>query len=211
MIAWLKSTARLVLVTYVVMSMLTQGLWAQSLGLPAKDVIPPKVNHEVVETQVDAGKPQTITANVTDNVQVESVSLYYRQIGDSEFKQLVMKQIEFSDNYAVELDAELLVEPGIEYYIRAEDTAGNTLLRGFTFEPLVLAVGAGPGGIPAESGGSSEKAGMLGGISSNKWLWIGAGVLAVGVLAASGGGGGGGGGSDDADGSLTVTTTTPVD
>ncbi len=201
----LISIAKLSIVVFSLTSMLAPGLRAQSLALPANDIIPPSMSHEVIDTEVAAGESQTLTATVTDNIAVESVSLFYRSIGQTEFKQLNMVKLESSDTYAVEIDASLLTEPGIEYYLRAEDTAGNSLLRGFTFEPLVLSVG------PATLSGSSSDAGESGktGLSSKKYLWIGLGVLAVGALAAGGGGGGGGG--SDSDGALTVTTTSPVD
>ncbi|MCB1755778.1 MAG: hypothetical protein KDJ38_09660 [Gammaproteobacteria bacterium] len=170
----------------------------------ASDIKPPQVLHEPDSESVSSNLPHVISATVSDENGVGKVTLFFRAIGESVFNSVDMTPTSSGDVYMTELDASLLTPPGLEYYIQAEDTAGNTLLRGFTFEPLVLNVteGADSSTLASESAKEVNESSL----SSNKWLWIGLGVLAVGGLAA-GGGGGGGGGSNDGD---TVTISAPI-
>ena len=170
----------------------------------SRDITPPKVQHEPDSNEVPSDKPYVISATVTDESGVGKVTLFFRQVGSSIFNSVDMEATGSKDIFVTEISPEELSPPGLEYYIQAEDTSGNTLLRGFTFEPLVLKIGEGTSASALASkstdSGASKKS------SANKWLWIGLGVLAVGGLAAAGGGGGGGGGGDDP----TVTVNAPI-
>lgn len=167
------------------------------------DITPPKVLHEPDTSPVPSDQPYVISATVSDESGVGTVTLFFRQVGSSVFNSVSMKASGNNDLYITEINPDELSPPGLEYYIQAEDAAGNTLLRGFTFEPLILTVteGTGASSYARETTTKSERES---GLSSNKWLWIGLGVLAVGGLAAAGGGGGGG--SSDP----TVTIEAPV-
>ncbi len=100
--------------------------------------------------------------------------------------------------------------PGLEYYIQATDLAGNTLLFGYAFSPLIITV------VPAamdniaatdnsDTGGGEEK--KKSGIS--KWVWIGLGVVVAGAALSGGGGGGGNGPEPPPTGTLTISGPTP--
>ena len=190
-------------------------LWAgEQLSLPSPDITAPEVSHNPITDPIVSESDVTIQANVTDNVQVKSVTLFYRIIGEKNYQQLNMKQIGWTDTYSVLIQS--VPTPGIEYFIQAEDSAGNTLLHGYSFSPLVVT--AQPVVEPTvgqelavteplpESAAPVEpkkKSGM-------KWVWIGLGALAVGVIAAAAGGGGGDDGGTSTDqGTVVVSTPTP--
>lgn len=189
----------------------TPLLRAQELSLPSGDLIAPVVKHDPITKTVDAGTSQSIRATVTDNVGVQSVILFYRTIGATEYDRLTMKRTLGTDEYSVELKE--IPSPGIEYYVQATDLAGNSLLRGYSFSPLTLkAMPKAPVEVAKETSAiepTAEKSGK----KKPNWLLIGLGVLAVGAVAALAGGGGGGGGGttpDPSTGSLSITAPAPA-
>jgi len=188
---------------------------ADQLALPSGDLIAPQINHEPIKENIKAGTSQQIKATITDNVGVKTVTLFYRTVGAKDYKRIQMNQVEGSDEYVTTLGFEDTVEPGIEYYIQAVDLAGNALLHGYSFSPLTVGIVPSEG-VPATSitqaptePAASEQAPKdepLGDKKkTNKWLWIGLGVLAVGVIAAVAGGG-----SDDGGTTTTGTETGTV-
>ncbi len=189
---------------------------AAELALPSGDLVAPVIQHTPISEELPPGQAAEVTATVTDNVGVEEVILYYRDIDNAEFKRMKMKRDLDSDTYTANLP--VVSSPGLEYYIQATDLAGNTLLFGHSFSPLSISVAADAGDAAAvaavsaepsksEKSEKEEKTGM------SKWVWIGLGAVAVGALAASGGGDSGGGGATDVPGVTgqgTVTLTGPV-
>jgi len=162
---------------------------AEGLALPAGDLIAPNIDSPPITEKITPGERVTIHATVTDNVGVKNVTIFYRDMGESNFKREEMRQEPDTDDYSATLPD--IIAPGIEYYIQATDQAGNTLLHGHTFAPLTLNVS--PSALPHEEKGAvaaapqgEEAAESKKGIS--KWVWIGLGVLAVGAIAASSGG-----------------------
>ncbi len=155
----------------------------------AEDITPPTVLHEPSNERFMSNQTHVMSATVNDANGVARVMLFYRTVGKSVFKSVELEPSGNSGLYLVELSAADLEPPGLEYYLEAEDTAGNTLLRGFSFDPLVLNVIPGTvrgNDLASQSAEDVKKSSTL----SNKWLWIGLGALAVGGLAAAGGGGG---------------------
>jgi hypothetical protein len=191
-------------------------LWAgEQLSLPSPDITAPEVSHNPITDPIVSESDVTIQANVTDNVQVKSATLFYRIIGDKNYQQLNMKRVGGTDTYSARI--EKVPSPGIEYYIQAEDSAGNTLLHGYSFSPLVvkaqpsvepatvesLAVTESPAEAAVPAAPKKKPSGM-------KWVWIGLGALAVGAIAAAAGGGGGGDSGTSTDqGTVVVSAPTP--
>ncbi len=186
---------------------------AAELALPSGDLIAPVIEHTPIEKDIYAGEQINIKATVTDNVGVKNVILFYRDAGTVEFKRLKMNRDLDSFIYTAQLVA--TDSPGLEYYIQAADLAGNTLLFGYSFSPLITPV------IPAavdiavtdNSDTNAAAAATLAveekkksGIS--KWVWIGLGVVAAGA-ALSGGGGGNDSDPLPTTGSLTISGPTP--
>jgi len=179
------------------------------LALPAPDAIAPVVKHDPPKEQSRAGESLTISATVTDNVGVGSVTLFFRVSGQESYQRVDMRRLGSSDVYTATLEAGEVHEPGIEYYIQASDTAGNTLLHGYSFSPLKVGVAA-PAAAPAATAAAAAEKPPAGKPALKKsegpnWLLIGLGVVAVAALA--GGGGGGGGGTDT--GSVTIAAPEP--
>jgi len=174
-------------------------LRADQLALPSADLVAPVVKHHPIENTPTAGLSQKFSAIVTDNVGVKSVTLFYRQIGSKQYQQKAMRKVGDTDEYLAILDADEMKAPGIEYYIQASDLAGNNLLHGYSFSPLVVNVSP-AAAKPTEKVSFAPEENK----ETSKWVWIGLGVLAV--AAAAGGGGGGGGSSNNG----TVTITAPL-
>jgi len=180
---------------------------AEGLAFPAGDLIAPNIDSPPITEKIPAGERVTIHATVTDNVGVKNVTIFYRDMGETNFKREEMRQEPGTDDYSATLPD--IIAPGIEYYIQATDQAGNTLLHGHTFAPLTLNVS--PSASPQEEKGAvaaapqgEEAAESKKGIS--KWVWIGLGVLAVGAIAASSGGDDNGGVNT---GAVNITGPTP--
>ena len=182
---------------------------AEQLSLPSGDLIAPVVTHEIAADKTTAGSSTQIKATVTDNVGVQSVTLFYRLIGEANYKRITMNRVEGSDIYMVTVGGSDIKEPGLEYYIQAMDLAGNTLLHGYSFSPLVMNVepvkslsptGEAPATVassseqsPVESVTPMEQTQSSSGWSKKTWIWIGVGVLVAGAIAAAAGGSDGGG------------------
>lgn len=190
-------------------------LAADQLALPSGDLTAPEVVHEVPKVPLVPGADNKITVKVTDNVGVKQVLLFYRTIGATEYSRVQMQKADV-DNYIVTLTAGIVAAPGLEYYIQAEDLAGNTLLHGYSFSPLiakVLATGETTAAsatddrnIATAVSASAASSGAGEPFWKNKWVWIGLGV----VVAAAAAGGGGGGSSSAPDTSTSGTTVTVV-
>ncbi|MFV2057860.1 MAG: hypothetical protein ACC707_15445 [Thiohalomonadales bacterium] len=190
---------------------------AAKLSLPSGDLIAPEVTHEVISEKFTSGVSAQIKATVTDNVGVNSVILFYRTMGSTAYKRIAMIKGDDSDSYLVRLGYDEVQEPGIEYYIQAADLAGNTLLYGYSFSPLV--VGVAPVSVPESSTTAAAESETPVDLvaqqdkpmkkSTKKWLWIGLGVLAAGAIIASNNG------SDDPEagktesGAITITGPPP--
>ena len=113
-----------------------------------------------------------------------------------------------------------MIEPGVEYYIQAEDKAGNIAQRGFAFSPLMVEVSPFLPSMGEEpevivEAPAQEDIVMTTGEAPVKkawykkwWVWT---IVAAAAGAAAAGGGGGGGDSAPAPttGSVSITGPTP--
>lgn len=182
-------------VTVFTLSCLPLAAFAQTL-----DLEPPEIQHEVVTTGF-ADEAQNFEAIVTDNVALESVSLFYR-FGDSgEFERLAM-QLTSGDSFSASVNMPSTEDALIQYYIEAVDTNGSAINRGFTFNPFEREIKSRNASEPAPISNPVTK-------SSNKTLWyVLGGVLLAGIIAGAASGGGGGSGTNNsecANGNCTVT------
>ena len=182
---------------------------AAELALPSGDLIAPAIKHTPIEKDIYAGQQVDIKATVTDNVGVKNVTLFYRDANAVEFKRLKMNRDLDSFVYTTQLTA--TDSAGLEYYIQATDLAGNTLLFGYSFSPLTIAVvPAAMDAIATDNSNTTvatsvkvgeEKSGI------SKWVWIGLGVVVAG--AALSGDGGGNDPEPPPTGTLTISGPTP--
>lgn len=175
---------------------------AGQLSLPSGDLVAPQISQGKYIDTVKKGADHQITVTVTDNVGVEQVTLYYRNIGTEEYKRKSMEIIVNTDDYHTIIKSDQIKAPGVEYYVQAMDNAGNTVLHGYSFSPLSVKTVSSDTTVARSSSNTAIEAED----SSNKWLWIGLGALALGLAAAAGGGGGD---DEPTTGTVTITGTTP--
>jgi len=195
--------------------MFSPFVYADQLALPSGDLIAPQIGHEPLKGSIKANSTQQIKATITDNVGIKVVTLFYRTIGSGDYKRVQMNQVEGTNEFVAMLGFEVTVEPGIEYYIQAVDLAGNALLHGYSFSPLKIVI-VPDGSVTTTAQSATAQAPkqelLLGKEKTNKWLWIGLSVLAVGVIAAVAGGGedDGGGASSSVAETGAVNVSLPV-
>jgi len=180
---------------------------AAQLSLPASDLLAPEISQDKYIDKVKEGADHPITVTVTDNVGVKLVTLYYKTIGTEVYKSMSMSKIANTDDYHVTINADQIPPPGVEYYIQAMDNAGNSVLHGYSFSPLSVKITNGDTTNVATADTIAitppeEK-------SSKTWLWVGLGVLALGLAAAAGGGGDDGGSVEPTTGTVSITGSTP--
>jgi hypothetical protein len=209
---WRSLIARLTaLITALGVGMMsTANAWAQL----SFDVAAPVISHSVAESAGLAGSSQTITATVTDNDQVQSVTLFHRSDSNHVFSQTTMSA-GVQNTWLATIDTGT-GDSRIEYYLTATDVQGNRVQKGTADNPLVL-----PLLVPESTLATSEptpsvtvpptpeiRDSDLAGAATQRpnWLLIGLGVLALGVLA---GASGGGGSSSSTPSCCAVTFTAP--
>ncbi len=189
---------------------------AAELALPSGDLIAPAIKHTPIEKDIYAGQQVDIKATVTDNVGVKNVTLFYRDANAVEFKRLKMNRDLDSFVYTTQLTA--TDSAGLEYYIQATDLAGNTLLFGYSFSPLTVAVLPAADNIAASDNNNSnatmatatvkvDEEKKKSGIS--KWVWIGLGVVVAGAALSGGNDSAPPPTTTTATGSLTISGPTP--
>ena len=178
-------------------------IFSTSVFANGNDVQAPSITHQPTNTAIGYKNDFPISATVVDNEKVAEVLLFYRTIGDKEYSQIEMKLSQEKDVYLAEIPAWKLEKPGIEYFIQAEDNAGNSVLYGFSFSPVAIQVSEhAPSAVAKnETNPFNDKKKSGAKKSSKKWLWIAIGAAVVAGAAAAGGGGGGG----------TETSTVDID
>jgi hypothetical protein len=190
------------------------------LTVKPEDIIPPKIEHDPSNEPTTGGKPVMISAIVTDEGSgIKEVSLFFRPKGTQQYRRLPMVSRRIESRYEAEIPSHFVQKPGIEYYIEAIDVAGNKILRGVNFSPIVIAVGS-EGAAPTTASPTQEPAQTEEITSSklnlepetkknNNWVWWTVGVVAAGTAIAlsqsGGGGGGGGGGTEEETGTVSIT------
>jgi len=190
---------------------------ALAQGQPSRmDVEPPLIEHEVV-INADSDYRQSFVATVVDDVDLDSVRLFYRFAGEPAYGSVQMRQVSSSSTYIAQIPTDPSSDVSIEYYLQAQDVSGNRTLRGYAFNPLVRSVNvpepllANPS-TPAEAGvevaaaTTTEEA-----KPRSKALYIVGGALLLGLVAgalsASGGGSSSSGGASCPDGVCNVGIT----
>jgi subtilisin family serine protease len=106
----------------VVLTDLTESPRSNIATATPTDTVAPVIVHTPVHS-AEPMLPLTLRANVTDNVSVQSVSLYHRPLGGASYTQRAMVLTTGSE-YAATLEGSLTASPGIEYYIEATDGVG---------------------------------------------------------------------------------------
>ena len=107
------------------------------------DNIYPTLKHSPI-TSAKAASAITISATATDNIGVESVKLYYRKSGDSEFTEQKMTKGMTANLYVATIPSSVVTGNAIEYYIAASDADGNITYNGTANIPNVIAINSAP-------------------------------------------------------------------
>lgn len=130
----------------VLQSDLQESVFSNIASSAAMDTIPPVLLHEPV-TSWPAGMGLRLTAIATDNVQVDSVTLYYRLIEGPiypDYTPLSMANVPGNDEWSATIPASTVQSPGIEYYIVAMDNAMLQDSIGNSSAPFTVVVDAIP-------------------------------------------------------------------
>ena len=121
----------------VVESDMTESEPSGKITMQAYDTMAPNIYHSPV-VHAFTGSKLMISATVTDNVAVDTVTLYYRTKGDAEWKSKNMLSI--NDKYSAAIAAAEVTTEGIEYYIEASDGQGNKICKGSEENPYAVTV-----------------------------------------------------------------------
>jgi hypothetical protein len=168
----------------------------------ALDFMPPQIEHNLTSENVEPGSDHLVTAKVTDDGDVATVILHYRQKGTRDFTSVLMKSLDKSSRYEALIVGTDINTAGIEYFFEAADSAGNTIeMYRNDGEPFAIAVVSHEVSVvnkinitvPNDSNGlrtAANKPTSKPQKSSKTWLWVGLGVLALAVVAGAAGGGG---------------------
>lgn len=174
------------------------------------DLQPPVVVHVAPEVLVANGALR-IHARILDESGIREAWVFYRTAGEPDYRRSRMVPEAEPDFFAAELPGN--IGPEIEYFFRATDEAGNTVL-GQLLDPYVTRVArpGGKGGVTGSAdasspGAASRPAGRAG--LAKGWIWAGVGLAVVAALAAGGGSGGGAAPAAEVPGSGTVTIVAP--
>lgn len=187
---------QLLALTVAISALQPSIVFAQQAG---QDFEAPLIEHEQIKSAV-LGDEQVFSANVVDNIELKEVSIFYRFKGAEQFEQIPMQQIASSESFSVTIATEQLPAEDtlIEYYLQAEDVAGNIVLKGYIFDPLIrqLRIPAGSGDTPANAPAAEQSSTVPADQpvpekkSRTLYYVLGAlGLVALAGLAASGGDG----------------------
>ena len=102
----------------VVLTDFTESNTAGRVQTTMIDSIVPNIYHTPVN-QGYLGNNLTITCKASDNISVKSVTLYYRTIGENNYKSLLMNKQ--NDLYSATIYGSELTIEGLEYYIEVSD------------------------------------------------------------------------------------------
>ncbi len=189
---------------------LTTALMLLSTALLAQaqqiDTQAPTLIYRPAATGGHAGELQTFVARVSDDSDLRSVALYYRQDSAAAFERIEMRRLFDSiDEYMIAIETSRSGVESIDYYFEATDVNGNVQTRGESAAPLQLTLL--PAQPLAQSASPGEPAVTASAGPSRNWLIGLAALLVVAALAGGGGDAGSGGSADTVP--LTIFSPTP--
>ncbi len=148
-------------------------------GRPLDNVMP-KLQHTPV-TAAHSGKAVVISAKATDNIAVESVTLYYRVLGETAYQAAGMIKNASENGYTATIPASAVTMAGVEYYIVALDGDRNAAYSGTAEIPNHISVDDTPfisGLVPASVSISGGAVTMVGGCFT-EWMTLKVGTQEV--------------------------------
>jgi hypothetical protein len=103
----------------VVKTDFTESGFSNIANATPTDTIPPVVDHDPIAGAL-AQLPLTFAADITDNVGVDTATLFYRTVGEPSFASRAMVNTT-GDRYTATLESSNVNGAGLEYYIEAFD------------------------------------------------------------------------------------------
>ncbi len=189
-----KTNRRCITSLVAILQLVMSVLWVlpvSSVQAQGIDSEPPIIEFEAVD-QGFIEDSQVFTATVSDDTEVQVVTLYYRFNSEELYKNRRMEMLGSSGIYTTTIGTDLAPEgtTAIQYYLEALDGASNRTLQGFAFDPIerelievpVAVAVAEPAAAPARVGISTGR----------KILYGVLGVIVVGAIASASSSGGGG-------------------
>ena len=120
----------------VVKTDLTESTPSGKIVIQSLDTMAPNIYHSPVY-QTFINQNILIKANIIDNLLIQSARLYYRNVGDSEWKASTMTPN--NDQYSTVIPSNALSLSGLEYYIEAYDGISYTY-KGSSTNPYQVIV-----------------------------------------------------------------------
>lgn len=149
------------------------------------DTVAPVIELEELTESV-ADRSQVFTAQIGEDNELKSVTLYYRREGQLPFTPAPMEPLGNSGYFSVSIPTDFNDLRAIEYYVQAMDATGNRTVSGFAFDPYRRDLTAPPS--PLSSAGEPRSQADVAGsedtpLLKRRWVQVVLGVLAVGVVA----------------------------
>ena len=184
----LKGGTQLALLSFLVLCL------ASSLGhAQSTDTAPPLIELEEL-AEGTADRTQVFTAQVTEDNELVGVTLYYRRAGQLPFTPAPMEALGTTGYYSVSIPTDFDDVRTIEYYVQAQDEAGNRTVSGYAFDPYQRTLTSSPEPIKA-TGTASENLPRPTSTASvddttlplltRRWFQVTLGILAAGVIASA--------------------------
>ncbi len=183
------------------LQVISPAAFAAELNLQAPDLEPPAINFELGGSTISDGL-NTIEAEITDNIGVYKVTLYYKGKSDVSYKAKTML-LTGPDTYGVDIIVDFVISNRLEFYIRADDVSGNSVFEGHKFSPFAYRIVPSTVTDNVVTTVTEPPEGEEEGMSTLTMILIGLGLVA---LAA---GGGGGGDSGPSTGTINITSDVP--
>ena len=182
---------RLVLMLTSALFLLGNGAAAAQDAITSSDTTPPVIElEELVDGVADSS--QVFTVQITEEAELQDVTLYYRRNGQEPYTLATMQMLGNSDLFTVSIDTDPTDLRPIEYYIQARDSSGNRTVSGFAFDPYsrnlapALAVRSRPEPVENEEiAPEREPIATSTPFYKRRWFQVTLGVLAVGALAST--------------------------
>ena len=120
----------------IVLSDFSESAPAGKVSATPIDTISPTIYHNPVN-QGYANNNLVISCTASDNIAVQSATLYYRTVGDAEWKSLSMSKA--NDRFSATIFGSEVTMAGIEYYISVTD-GRNVVTRGSADNPYTVTI-----------------------------------------------------------------------
>lgn len=187
--------------------LLVSVVWAvaPSTAMAQADIDPPKIDMDATDEGI-LGDRQVFSAVVVDDTGLAKVVLHYRFNSNTNYSAISMEAIGGTDVYTVSLETAGEDTDLVQYYVEAQDIAGNQTLRGFAFDPLERPLVSADLLTEAAPQAGSTAPAMS---TSRKVLYGVLGLAVVAALAGASGGAGSSGSSGGAGAEIPLTVVVP--